>query len=240
MLLLRDEPASGILQEEEVGGQRYALFAGNYQSRTRDQHCGGDSRHVLLFGQYSDGDFLWSENTPEFDGEGGGGGGAEEVQLGMGYSYFRGELKFNPVRSDNMIVHAIALINQMDRDLNIFAVRVKIWYSYYFPELRIIIEDNYMFTSYTVFIHVKQSFFLLTVSYYENQGMENVEEDFTDKLLGLIKILGDYEMANTICADAKTSMGMECSPINIINIINFMKRMVRLAGFKKQLTLYLT
>ena len=63
--------------------------------------------------------------------------------------------------------------------------------------------------------------------------------DETDKLPGLIEIVGDPEMANTICAAAKTSMGMDCSPVDI-NIINFTQRMVKLAEFKKQLSLYLT
>ena len=37
-----------------------------------------------------------------------------------------GEFKFNLARSDTMIIHVIVLLDQMDRDLNTFAVRVKI------------------------------------------------------------------------------------------------------------------
>jgi len=110
---------------------------------------------------------------------------------------------------------------------------VKIWYSYHFLELRIIIKDNYMFTNCTVLIYDKRSLFTLTVSRNDNQEMENTKEDCTDKLSGLMKILGEYEMTSTICAATKTSMGMECSPIGMINIISFTKRMVKLADFKK-------
>eukprot|EP01083_Nonionella_stella_P184106 667203_1 len=47
-------------------------------------------------------------------------------------------------------------------------------------------------------------------------------------------------MANSIVAAAKTSMGMDCSEVDMINIINFTQRMVKLAEFRKQLALYLT
>ena len=44
-----------------------------------------------------------------------------------------------------MIIHAIVLLHQICGDLNTVAMRVKIWYSYHLPELRIIVKDNYMF-----------------------------------------------------------------------------------------------
>ena len=58
----------------------------------------------------------------------------------MGHSYSREKFKFNPARSNTMIIHAIALLGQMYRDLNTFAMRVKIWYRYHLLELRIIIK----------------------------------------------------------------------------------------------------
>jgi len=45
---------------------------------------------------------------------------------------------------------------------------------------------------------------------------------------------------STIFAAVNISMGMECLPADMINVINFTQRMVRLADFKKQLILYLT
>ena len=46
-------------------------------------------------------------------------------------------------------------------------------------------------------------------------------------------------MANTICVATKASMKMEYPPIHMINIINFTKKIVRLADFMEQLTYYL-
>ena len=43
-----------------------------------------------------------------------------------------------------MIIQAIALLDQMDKDINTFAMRVKEWYSWHFPELKQIISDKFI------------------------------------------------------------------------------------------------
>jgi len=152
-------------------------------------------------------------------------------------------VKFNPARSDNMIIQAIALLDQMDGDLNTFAMRVKEWYGWHFPELKAIVKDNYMYARCAAFIQDKESLFKSNVTREkddDDDDDDDMAEDQVDKLPGLVEIVGDEEIANTICAAAKTSMGMECSPVDMVNIINFTQRMVKLAEFKKQLSLYLT
>lgn len=52
-------------------------------------------------------------------------GDLERAQLGLGHSYSRCKVKFNVNRADNMIIQAIALLDQMDKDVNTFAMRVK-------------------------------------------------------------------------------------------------------------------
>ena len=56
----------------------------------------------------------------------------------------------------------------------------------------------------------------------------------------MIEIVGDDEIANAIVAAARTSMGMDCSAVDMLNIINFTQRMVKLAEFRKQLAAYLS
>ena len=73
------------------------------------------------------------------------GGKFEKAQLGLAHSYSRAKIKFNVNRSDNMIIQAICLLDQMDKDLNKFAMRVREWYSWHFPELVKIVNDNYMY-----------------------------------------------------------------------------------------------
>jgi nucleolar protein 56 len=52
-------------------------------------------------------------------------GDLNKAQLGLGHSYSRAKVKFNVNRADNMIIQAIALLDQMDKDVNTFAMRVK-------------------------------------------------------------------------------------------------------------------
>lgn len=41
-----------------------------------------------------------------------------------------------------MIVQAIALLDDLDKEINIYAMRVKEWYGWHFPEMAKIINDN--------------------------------------------------------------------------------------------------
>jgi hypothetical protein len=41
-----------------------------------------------------------------------------------------------------MIVQAIALLDDLDKEINIYAMRVKEWYGWHFPEMGKIITDN--------------------------------------------------------------------------------------------------
>ena len=67
------------------------------------------------------------------------------AQLGLGHAYSRSKVKFDVNRSDNMIIQAIALLDQLDKDINTFGMRIREWYSYHFPELYKIIPDQYKY-----------------------------------------------------------------------------------------------
>lgn len=166
-----------------------------------------------------------------------GGGSQEQAQLGLGHSYSRGRVKFNPARSDNMIIQSIALLDQMDKDLNTFAMRVREWYSWHFPELKDHVKDNYMYARCAAYIQDKGSLCVTKVG--ESAGEDGGDEP-EDKLPGLVEIIGDEEVANAVVAGARTSMGMDCSAIDMVNIVNFTQRMVKLAEYRKQLASYLT
>nr|KAG5700618.1 hypothetical protein BaRGS_015448 [Batillaria attramentaria] len=70
---------------------------------------------------------------------------ASKAQLGLGHSYSRAKVKFNVNRVDNMIIQSIALLDQLDKDINTFSMRIREWYSYHFPELVKVVPDNYMY-----------------------------------------------------------------------------------------------
>ncbi|KAL0091275.1 hypothetical protein F4703DRAFT_1838193 [Phycomyces blakesleeanus] len=64
------------------------------------------------------------------------------MSLGLSHSLSRYKLKFSPDKVDTMIVQAIALLDDLDKELNTYAMRVKEWYGWHFPEMGKIIVDN--------------------------------------------------------------------------------------------------
>lgn len=157
------------------------------------------------------------------------------------HGFHPSKVKFNPARSDNMVIQSIALLDQMDKDLNTFAMRVREWYSWHFPELKDIVKDNYMFARCAAYIQDKSSLFAhVNPSKEDDDDQSDAEETKDDKLPGLIEIVGDVELANAVVSAAKTSMGVDCSAVDMINIVNFTQRMVKLAEFRKNLAMYMT
>lgn len=74
-------------------------------------------------------------------------GGLPEEQmknmvLGLSHSLSRFKLKFSPDKVDTMIIQAIHLLDDLDKELNTYAMRVKEWYGWHFPEMAKIIVDN--------------------------------------------------------------------------------------------------
>lgn len=47
------------------------------------------------------------------------------AQLGLAHSYSRAKVKFNVNRVDNMIIQSINLMDQLDKDLNLFSMRIR-------------------------------------------------------------------------------------------------------------------
>lgn len=74
-------------------------------------------------------------------------GGVEQkdlntMSLGLGHSLSRFKLKFSTDKVDTMVIQAIALLDDLDKEINIYSMRVKEWYGWHFPEMGKIIVDN--------------------------------------------------------------------------------------------------
>ena len=65
-----------------------------------------------------------------------------QMVLGLSHSLSRHKLKFSPEKIDTMIIQAIALLDDLDKELNTYAMRAKEWYGWHFPEMGKIIVDN--------------------------------------------------------------------------------------------------
>ncbi|XP_043919931.1 nucleolar protein 56 isoform X1 [Protopterus annectens] len=145
---------------------------------------------------------------------------ASKAQLGLGHSYSRAKVKFNVNRVDNMIIQSISLLDQLDKDINTFAMRVREWYGYHFPELIKIVSENYTYCRVAKFIG-------------------NRKELNEEKLEELEEIVMDSAKSRAILDAARSSMGMDISPIDLINIESFSNRVVSLAEYRKGLQEYL-
>ena len=64
------------------------------------------------------------------------------MTLGLSHSLSRHKLKFSPDKMDTMIIHAVGLLDSIDKDLNVMAMRTKEWYGWHFPEMGKILNDN--------------------------------------------------------------------------------------------------
>lgn len=147
-------------------------------------------------------------------------GNLAKAQLGLGHSYSRAKVKFNVNRADNMIIQAIALLDQMDKDINTFAMRVREWYSWHFPELVQIVNDNYVYARCASYIKHRTS----------------LSDASIPELAALVL---DEDKAAQIVQAARTSMGMDMSEIDMVNVDAFTSRLIALAEYRRQLQTYL-
>jgi nucleolar protein 56 len=145
---------------------------------------------------------------------------SSKAQLGLGHAYSRCKVKFNVHKSDNMIIQSIALLDQLDKDVNTFCMRIREWYSYHFPELIKIVPDNYTFAKCVKVI-------------------KNRKELDEDKLEALGEVVMDAAKTKAIIDASKSSMGMDISPMDLFNIDMFADRVIALADYRKELSKYL-
>ncbi|XP_050397887.1 nucleolar protein 56 [Patella vulgata] len=145
---------------------------------------------------------------------------AGKAQLGLGHSYSRAKVKFNVNRVDNMIIQSISLLDQLDKDVNTFSMRIREWYSYHFPELARIVSDHFKYAKLAKLIRNRKEM---------TQEMEDEIEEITM----------DSSVTQAIFDAAKSSMGMDISPIDLLNIEMFATRVIGLSEYRKKLTEYL-
>lgn len=147
-------------------------------------------------------------------------GDIERAQLGLGHSYSRAKVKFNVNRVDNMIIQAIALLDQLDKDVNTFSMRCREWYSWHFPELSKVVTDQLQFARVTKLIGDKA----------------NINDEM---VAPITEIVGDESIATRVIEASKASMGQDISEIDLVNIEKFADRVIELSEYRQKLHDYL-
>ncbi|XP_015789005.1 uncharacterized NOP5 family protein K07C5.4 [Tetranychus urticae] len=145
----------------------------------------------------------------------------DPAEAGLARSFSRSKVKFNVNRADNMIIQSISLLDQLDKDINTFAMRLREWYSYHFPELLKIVNDNYLYACVVQLIGDRKQI------------------DETTIYPELKNIVDNEDSCSQIISAAKTSMGMDIAEIDLINISSFSSKVINLVQYRRQLMGYL-
>jgi nucleolar protein 58 len=139
------------------------------------------------------------------------------MSLGLSHSLARYKLKFSPDKIDVMIVQAIGLLDDLDKELNTYAMRVKEWYGWHFPEMAKILNDNLAYAKVVL-----------------KMGMRTNWET-----CDLAEILPE-EIEAAVKAAADRSMGTEITDEDLENIQNLAEQVVQFTEYRTQLASYLS
>lgn len=140
----------------------------------------------------------------------------KQMSLGLSHSLSRYKLKFSPDKVDTMIVQAISLLDDLDKELNTYAMRVREWYGWHFPELGKIVPDNILFAK-TV----------MKLGFRTNAP----QTDLSDFL--------PEELEKDIKEASQISMGTEISEEDIDNIKALCEQVISIQDYRQQLYEYL-
>ncbi|KAL4931117.1 RNA-processing protein NOP58 [Aspergillus undulatus] len=139
------------------------------------------------------------------------------MSLGLSHSLARHKLKFSPDKIDTMIVQAIGLLDDLDKELNNYAMRVKEWYGWHFPELAKILNDNIAYSRLVLKMGMRSNF-------------ENAD---------LTEILPE-EIEAAVKSAADRSMGTEISEEDLENIQALAEQVIGFSDYRSQLAGYIT
>mmetsp|Transcript_29665 Transcript_29665/g.89261 ORF Transcript_29665/g.89261 Transcript_29665/m.89261 type:complete len:521 (+) Transcript_29665:216-1778(+) len=141
------------------------------------------------------------------------------MQLGLSHSLSRYKLKFSPDKVDTMVVQAVGLLDDLDKEVNTYAMRVKEWYGWHFPEMARLVGDN---VAYAKIVKLRE------------------RTNFKDKKDEVAEILGDDDVAaETLCATAEMSMGTEVDASDMDHVVALADQVVELSAYRANLADYL-
>ena len=140
-----------------------------------------------------------------------------KMSLGLAHSIGRHKLKFSADKVDVMIIQAIALLDDLDKELNTYAMRCKEWYGWHFPELAKIVTDSVAFAR-----------IILTMGIRSKASETDLSEILPEEIEERVKTA------------AEVSMGTEITQIDLDNIKALADQIVEFAAYREQLSNYLS
>uniref|UniRef100_A0A3Q4AMI2 Nucleolar protein 58 n=1 Tax=Mola mola TaxID=94237 RepID=A0A3Q4AMI2_MOLML len=138
------------------------------------------------------------------------------MSLGLAHSLSRYKLKFSPDKVDTMIVQAISLLDDLDKELNNYIMRCREWYGWHFPELGKIITDNLAYCK-----------AVRKIGDRTNVSSTDLSEILPEEIEAEVKLA------------AEISMGTEVSEQDIGNIMHLCDQVIEITEYRTQLYDYL-
>ena len=149
----------------------------------------------------------------------------KSMSLGLSHSLSRYKLKFSPDKVDTMIIQAVGLLDELDKEINTYAMRVKEWYGWHFPELAKLFNDNNHYAKFVLNVGLRTN-----VKTHGLEGLRSIyEQDAT---------MDDTTLQNVVEA-AEISMGTEIADLDIINIRALAEQVISMSEYRAQLSTYL-
>jgi nucleolar protein 58 len=140
----------------------------------------------------------------------------DRMALGLSHSMSRHRLKFSADKVDSMIIQAVKLVDDLDKELNVYAMRAKEWYGWHFPELAKILNDNIAYCRVVITAGMRTAF---------------AETDLSEIL--------PEEMEAAVKAAAEISMGTEITEEDLDNIKLLADQVITYSEYRTQLSSYL-
>merc|ERR1712136_659232 len=130
-------------------------------------------------------------------------------------------MQLDPNRQDKPIINTIALLDNLDKNINTFAMRVREWYAWHFPELTKIVTDNVTYAKVARVVRVRDSY----------NADANPEE--------LNEACGSEDVSKEIVKAMKISMGQDIIEMDMSNIDHFADEVIKLSAMRLSLHTYL-
>ncbi|OQV20762.1 Nucleolar protein 58 [Hypsibius exemplaris] len=138
------------------------------------------------------------------------------MSLGLAHGLSRYKLKFSGDKIDTMIIQAVSLLDDLDKELNNYIMRCREWYGWHFPELGSVVQDH------AAYVKTVKKLGMRTAS---------ITMDLSDVL--------PADLEQRVKDAAQISMGTEISDEDIRHITGLCDQIIEMQDYRSQLFEYL-
>jgi nucleolar protein 58 len=138
------------------------------------------------------------------------------MALGLSHSLSRYKLRFSSDKVDTMIIQAVSLLDDLDKELNTYCMRLKEWYGWHFPELARLVVDSVAFAR-----------VVKVIGFRTNTSSVDLSTVLPETLVDEVK------------QAAEISMGTEISDEDLTNIEALADQIISVSEYRTELYEYL-